>query len=75
MLNELLCNVGQMNSKHFDTGRALGQIPASVSVFGNQSGLGRFPVKSAPSQNGLTMKVKSATYFKLNKNKLCINMN
>jgi hypothetical protein len=52
MLNELLCNVGQMNSKHFDTGRALGQIPASVSVFGNQSGLGRFPVKSALGQIG-----------------------
>ena len=36
----------------------------------------RFPVKSAPSRNGLKMKVKSATYFKLNK-KLCItgNMN
>ena len=36
--------------------------------------LNRFPVKSAPSQNGLKMKVKSATYFKLNK-KWCINMN
>ena len=31
-------------------------------------------VKSAPSQNGLKIKVKSARYFKLNK-KLCINMN
>jgi hypothetical protein len=29
---------------------------------------------TAPSQNGLKMKVKLATYFKLNK-KLCINMN
>jgi hypothetical protein len=46
--------------------------------------LNRFPVKSspvksalvksAPSQNGLKMKVKSTTYFKLNK-KWCINMN
>jgi len=52
MLNELRCNVGQMNSKHFDTGRALGQISASVSMFGNQSGLGRFPVKSALGQIG-----------------------
>ena len=31
-------------------------------------------VKSAPSQNGLKMKVKSASYFKLNKKKL-INVN
>jgi hypothetical protein len=30
-------------------------------------------VKSAPSQNGLKMKVKSASYFKLNKKK-CINI-
>ena len=29
------------------------------------------PVKSVPSKNGLKMKVKSATYFKMNKKK-CI---